>query len=87
MQNLKVRLVPSIRKKKIGHNEGLPAIKCPSCGKEIMLIPNVKLMSKAIEDHAETHKEKVKGRKAGEEEAEGIRNDLIRQALEKAAKD
>ncbi len=87
IQDLSVRLVPIIRKKKIADNKGFPTIKCPSCGKEIVLIPNVKLMSETIEDHAEIHKEQVKGRKAREEEAECIKNDLIRQVLEKAAKD
>ena len=79
--------MPSLRKKKIGDDKGLPVIKCPSCGKEIMLVPNVKLMSEAIEAHVETHKVQVKGRRAAEEEAERIRDDLIKQVLEKAAKD
>ena len=49
-----------IGKKKVGNDKGLPVIKCSVCGEEIMLIPNVKLMSAAIEAHVETHKQKVK---------------------------
>jgi DNA-directed RNA polymerase subunit N (RpoN/RPB10) len=77
--------VPSLRRKKIG-DERLPVITCFSCGKEIVLIPNVELMGKAIEEHVETHKEKVKDRRIVEEETERIRDDLIRQVLEKVAK-
>lgn len=72
--------------KKIGGEKGLPTIKCFSCGSEIMLIPNVKLMSDAIEAHVEKHKQKVKDPKAAELEAERIRDDLIAQVMEKASK-
>lgn len=74
-----------IAKKKIGGKKGLPVIKC-SCGVEIMLVPNVKLMSEAIEAHIAKHKQKVKEPKAAEAEAERIRDDLIIQVLDKASK-
>ena len=57
-------------KKKIGGDKGLPVIKCSSCEVEIMLVPNVKLMSEAIETHILKHKQKVKDLKAAETEAE-----------------
>jgi hypothetical protein len=63
----------------------LPMIKC-SCGEEILLVPNVKLMSKAIETHAAKHHQKVKEPKEAEAEAERIREHLIIQVLTKASK-
>jgi DNA-directed RNA polymerase subunit M/transcription elongation factor TFIIS len=72
-------------KKKIGGEKGLPKIKCSSCGAEIMLVPNVKLMSEVIEAHVEKHKHKIKDPNAAEAEAESIRDDLITQILEKAS--
>lgn len=76
-----------IGKKEIGNGKGLPVIKCSVCGEEIMIFPNIKLMSAAIEAHVEAHKQKMKDRKASEAEAERIRDDLIAQVLEKASKD
>jgi hypothetical protein len=75
-----------IGEKKVGNDKGLPAITCSVCGEEIMIVPNVKLTSAAIEAHVETHKQKIKDRKAAEEEAERIRDNLITQVLEKASK-
>jgi ArsR family metal-binding transcriptional regulator len=72
-------------KKKIGGEKGLPKIKCSSCGTEIMMVPNVKLMSEVIEVHVEKHKQKIKDPKASDAEAERIRDDLITQVLEKAS--
>ncbi len=76
-----------IGEKEVGSDKGLTVIKCSVCGEEIMLLPNIKLMSAAIEAHVEAHKQKVKDRKAAEAEAERIRDDLITQVLEKASKD
>ena len=85
-QKARVKVVPShIAKKKIGGDKGLPMIKC-SCEAKIMLVPNVKLMSEAIEAHVEKHKQKVKDPKAAEAEAERIRDYLIMQVLDKASK-
>jgi hypothetical protein len=64
-------------------NDGLSAIKC-LCGEIILVVTNVKLMSKAIETHVAKHKQEVKDPK--EAEAEHIRDDLIIQVLEKASK-
>jgi hypothetical protein len=70
------------RKKKISHT-GIPLIKC-SCGAEILLVPNVKLMSGAIEAHAQEHTKKIKGAKNAEAEAERVREELIAKVLNKA---
>jgi DNA-directed RNA polymerase subunit RPC12/RpoP len=63
----------------------LPLIRCSRCGAEIMLVPNVKLMSDAIEAHVEMHKSKMKNLPDAEAEAEQIRDDLIRQVLDRAS--
>lgn len=61
----------------------LPVIRC-SCGAEILLVPNVKKMGETIENHADSHKQKVKDPEEAEAEAERVRNDLIVKILEKA---
>lgn len=73
-------------KKKIGGGKGLPMIKCSGCGEKIMLIPNVKLMSEAIEVHVEKHKQKVKDPKAAQEIVDCVSDDLIKQVLKKASR-
>ena len=59
-------------------------IKC-SCGKEIMVVPDVEVMGEAIEAHVKEHKRKVQGRKNAEAEAERTRDDLIKKVLRKAS--
>ncbi len=56
------------------------------CGFEIMLIPDAKVMSDAIEAHMEEHKQKVADPKASQAEAERIGNYLISQVFEEASK-
>jgi hypothetical protein len=70
------------KKKPANHN--LPLIKCTLCGAKIMLLPNVKLMSEAIEAHVEKHKHKIKD--LTEAESEGLRENLIAQVLDNASK-
>jgi len=48
-----------VSKEKTNDKSALPSIKC-SCGAEILLVHNVKLLSEAIEAHVEEHKQKVK---------------------------
>jgi hypothetical protein len=72
-------------KEKIGSKKGLPVIKC-SCGYEILLVPDVKVMSKAIDAHVEKHKQKVKDPYASNAEAERISDYLIAQVFKKASK-
>ena len=58
-------------------------MKC-TCGAEILLVPNVKLMSKALEAHVQEHKRKIKDAKEAEAEAQRIMDDLIEKLLIKA---
>ena len=74
-----------IPKKKSVGEDGLSAVKC-LCGAVILLVPNVKMMSKAIEEHVAKHQQKVKDPKEAQAEAERIRDDLISKILEKASK-
>lgn len=69
---------------KKANETSLPIIIC-SCGAEILLIPNVKEMNKAIEAHIEEHTKKINSAKEAEAEAERIRDDLIVKVLEKAS--
>jgi hypothetical protein len=69
-----------------GGTSGVPLIKCSFCGAELMLVPNVTVMSEVIEAHVEQHKQKIKDPKAAQEEGERVRADLITQVLEKASK-
>jgi hypothetical protein len=59
-------------------------VKC-SCGKEIVLVPDIELMGEAIEAHVKEHKNKILGRKNAEAEAERTRDDLIAKVLRKAS--
>jgi hypothetical protein len=61
----------------------LPTVKC-KCGKEILLVPDAKVIGEAIEAHVERHKCKVKDPAKAEEEAEHIREYLTLRVLEKA---
>jgi hypothetical protein len=59
----------------------LPTITC-RCGFEILLLPDSKMMGKAIEGHVEEHRRKLKGQKTAE--VDTIADELIIQALTKA---
>lgn len=54
----------------------MPRIKCPACGEEILQIPEVQAMKKALKAHLEKHPE---------EEREKIESDLILQIFKNAA--
>ena len=41
-------------------SKGMVKVRC-ECGAEILLIPDVKEMSKAIEDHVDLHLQSLKG--------------------------
>ncbi len=73
-----------IPEEKIGDKPGRSAIKC-LCGAVILLVPNVKVMSAAIETHVAKHLQKVRDPKAAEAEAERVRDDLITKILKKAS--
>lgn len=75
--------MPRVQGKK-ANGTSLPVIVC-LCGAEILLIPNVQEMNKAIEAHVLEHTKKLKTAKEAEAEAERIRDDLIIKVLEKAS--
>jgi hypothetical protein len=66
-------------KKKLHHSSkhNLPTIKC-ECGHEILLIPDLASMGKAIEEHASEHKAKYS---LIQEDADAIEENLISQAF------
>lgn len=70
------------------HDVSLPVIEC-TCGAKILLVPNVKQMSKAIEYHVEEHTKKMEGatQKDRDEVAERVREDLTTKVLQKAGED
>lgn len=58
----------------------MPVITC-ACGIEILILPNVKIMNQAIENHVLEHKNKG----ATDSEANKIENELIAQLFTKFA--
>lgn len=54
----------------------LQTVKC-FCGDKILLLPDVKAMSKAITDHAAKHKEQFKDPKKAKEEEKRVTDYLI----------
>jgi len=65
-------------------NTRLPLIRC-ECGAEILLIPDLKAMGAAIEEHALEHMNKQEDTTKAEAEGERIRELLIAQVLSKAS--
>jgi hypothetical protein len=62
-------------------------IKCPECGEEILLIPTLRVMNSAIENHVRKHKEALKGNPVEEHRvAIMIRLGLVGQVLQQACK-
>ena len=70
-------------KKKQSSKENLPLIKC-FCGATILLIPNIKQMSEAIEAHVLEHTKEIEAPEEAEVEAERVRDDLTAKVLSKA---
>jgi hypothetical protein len=61
-------------------------IKCPQCGDEILMIPTLKNMNQAIENHIQIHKELLKDQPLQRQKtAIQIRLDLAHQVLKKAS--
>ncbi len=75
-----------ISKKESGHlpTGHLPTITCV-CGAEILLIPDVKLMSKALQAHVDEHIRKLKNHKEAKLEAETLMDVLVTKVLQKAS--
>ncbi len=60
-------------------------IKCPECGEEILMIPTLRVMHEAIENHIHTHKEHLKTEPIREHQtAISIRLSLTGQVLQLA---
>ncbi len=60
-------------------------IRCPDCGEEILMIPTLRVMNKAIENHVHSHKEQLKADPIRvHQKAISIRLALMGQVLEKA---
>lgn len=73
-------------KKEAPDDNHLPVITCSKCGDDILLVPDAKLMGEAIEAHVEKHKSKAKT-SVELENIEKIRDDLIAQVFDKAARE
>jgi hypothetical protein len=73
----------NLKQKIVIKNAG-PLIQC-ECGFEILLIPDLKKLAKAIEDHAAEHAKKEKNPAKAELEKERIIDDLTAHALNRAA--
>ena len=62
-------------------------IKCPECSQEILLIPSLKYMSKAIENHIQSHREQLKTEPITEyRTAIRIRLSMMEQVMQQACK-
>jgi hypothetical protein len=62
-------------------------IRCHECGEEILIIPTLKVMSEAIENHVRKHKEQLKGNPIREHQvAILVRLSLMTQVLQRSCK-
>ena len=73
-----------LKKRLVCKNDSI-IIRCV-CGFEVMLVPDAKVISVAIEAHMEEHKQKVADPKASQAKAERIGDYLISQVFEDASK-
>lgn len=62
-------------------------VKCPDCGGEILMIPTLRVMQEAIENHVQAHKEQLKEDPILKQQtAISIRLSLLSQVLSYACK-
>ena len=62
-------------------------IKCPECGAEILMIPTLRVMNEAIENHVRFHKEQLKADPIKvHQKAISIRLALMGQVLQQACR-
>jgi hypothetical protein len=60
---------------------------CPECGEEILMIPTLKVMSEAIENHVQKHKSQLRGNPIkGHQVAIFVRLSLMTQVLQQSCK-
>ena len=71
--------IDKVKRSSSKHN--LPVLKC-ECGHEIFLLPDVKTLGKAIEEHVMEHPKKYA---LTQEEADALQDNLIAQALRMAS--
>ncbi len=71
-------------------NKGLPKkgfVICPECGEDILMIPTLRMMSEAIENHIQKHKEHLKNDPIRmHQTAIFVRLSLMTQVLEQSCK-
>jgi hypothetical protein len=62
-------------------------IRCPECGEEILMLPALRKMSEAIENHVKIHKEQLNTTPSlmQQQTAMHIRLDLAQQVLQQAS--
>jgi hypothetical protein len=77
-----LRLLYDLKDETIPKSLSLVVIKC-TCGSEILLVPDIKAMGEAVENHVAEHKKKYG---LSSDQAEGIRDHLIIQIFELASK-
>jgi hypothetical protein len=65
-------------------SKAMVMVRC-SCGDEILLLPDLKQMGKAIEDHVDLHLQGLKTPSCTPAEAEHLKDMLIAQVLTKAS--
>ena len=66
------------------HKHGF--IRCPECGEEILMIPTLRTMNEAIENHVKIHKDVLRANPPLKQiTAIHIRIDLAQQVLEEAS--
>jgi hypothetical protein len=70
--------------KEMKKSKGMVLVRC-SCGDEILLLPDLKAMGKAIDDHVELHLQSLKNPSCTPAEAEHLKDMLIAQVLTKAS--
>ncbi len=64
--------------------KGMVKVRC-ECGDEILLLPDLKEMGKAIDDHVELHLQNLKGSPCTTAKAEQLKDMLVAQVLTKAS--
>lgn len=64
----------------------LLVITCRFCGEEILVVPDIKAMSKAIANHVNMHRQKITDPQKAASEAVEVRKDLLAKVLQVASR-
>jgi hypothetical protein len=73
-----------VKKPSINEKKKLPTIRC-ECGIEIVLINQVEVLGRSIDNHVEQHKAKVSDPVEADVVAKYIEDCLVKQVLDKAS--